>query len=133
MVHWAVSWGNNMTLFSQLLAQCNPLDPVGCITPPPFITPAIGPGGKLTGVISFMNSALKLVFIIAGIWALFNVILAGIGFMSAGGDPKKFTQAWDRIWQTLLGLFIIVASFLIAAVVGILLFNDTTAILQPTL
>lgn len=122
-----------MTLLTALLAACNPNDPIGCISPPPFITSAINASGELTGVTAFLNSILKLVFIVAGIWAFLNIILAGFGFMTAGGDPKKFTQAWDRIWQTLFGLTIIVASFLIAALIGILLFKNPTAILKPKL
>lgn len=114
---------------SQLLAAG---DPIGKIIAPTNIASALV-GGKLTGPISFMNSILRIIFIVAGIWALFNVILAGIGFMNAGGDPKKFTQSWDRIWQTLLGLFIITISFLFAAIVGIIFFKNPTAILQPTL
>jgi hypothetical protein len=53
--------------------------------------------------------------------------------MTAGGDPKNFSKAWDRIWQTLMGLMVIVASFLLAAIIGILFFKNPTAILQPTL
>jgi hypothetical protein len=49
----------------------------------------------------------------------------------AGGDSKKMTQAWDRIWQSLVGLVIIVASFVIAALVGLLFFGDAGFILSP--
>lgn len=81
----------------------------------------------------FLNSLLKLVFIAAGLWGFLNLILAGYQFMTAGGDPKKVGEAWARIWQSLLGLLIIVSSFLIAAIMGILLFKDPAAILQPKL
>lgn len=110
-------------------------DVIGKVTPPPFIKlPGIDPTtGQLTGPISLLNSLLKLVFIVAGLWAFLNLILAGFGFISAGGDPKNVTKAWDKIWQTLVGLLIIVASFLLAAIFGMLLFKDPTAILQPKL
>lgn len=95
--------------------------------------PAIDASGKLTGVITLMNSVLKLAFIVGGIWALLNFIIAGYGFMSAGGESKEITKAWDRIWQSFMGLLFIVGSFLLAAIAGIILFKDPTAILQPTL
>lgn len=81
----------------------------------------------------FLNSFLKLVFIAAGLWGFINLILAGYQFMTAGGDAKKVGEAWARIWQSLVGLLIIVSSFLIAAIMGILLFKDPSAILQPKL
>jgi hypothetical protein len=111
----------------------DPTDPIGKITPPSWWTlPGIDPiTGQLIGPIGLLNSFLKLIFIVAGLWAFLNLILAGFGFISAGGDPKNVTKAWDKIWQTLVGLLIIVASFLLAAIFGMLLFKDPTAILQP--
>lgn len=89
--------------------------------------------GKLVGPVILMNSVLKIVFIIAGLWAFINFIIAGYGFMSAGGESKNISKAWDRIWQSFIGLLFIVGSFLLAAIAGVLLFHDPTAILQPTL
>ena len=110
-------------------------DPIGQISP--FVdTPGLeisGETAKLTGIIALLNIVLRLIFIFAGIWALLNIIIAGISFISAGGDAKKVASAWARIWQSLLGLVIIVSSFLLAAVIGILLFGDPTAILAPKL
>ncbi len=109
------------------------MDPIGKISPPPFIQSGIDASGKLTGIMVFLNSLLKLVFIAGGLWGFINLILAGYQFMTAGGDAKKVGEAWARIWQSLLGLLIIVSSFLIAAIMGILLFKDPSAILQPKL
>lgn len=113
-----------------------PEDIIGVIKPSIGIltTPAIDPtSGKFIGVITLLNSILKLAFIVGGIWALLNFIIAGYGFMSAGGESKEITKAWDRIWQSFMGLLFIVGSFLLAAIAGILLFKDATAILNPTL
>ncbi len=120
-------------LLTTLLAACDPNDPIGCISRPPYMPEGIGSGGELTGIMVLLNSILKLVFVVAGLYSFVNLIIAGFDYMSAGGDAKKVTKALDRIWQTLLGLVIIVASFLLAAVFGILFFKDPTAILQPKL
>ncbi|MBI4991035.1 hypothetical protein HZB96_02980 [Candidatus Gottesmanbacteria bacterium] len=109
------------------------MDPIGKISPPAFIQSGIDASGKLTGIMVFLNSILRLVFIAAGLWGFLNLIIAGYQFMSAGGDAKAVGKAWERIWQSLLGLLVIVASFLIAAIIGILFFKDATAILQPKL
>lgn len=85
------------------------------------------------GLIVFANNLLKLVIIIAGIFALLNLIAAGFQFMTAGGDPKAVNRAWSKIWQSLIGLLVVAASFLLAAIFGWLLFGDAMTILQPTI
>lgn len=105
-------------------------DPIGQITPFVPIT-GITPEGTPVGLITLLNAVLRIIFAVAGIWAFLNIIIAGFGFISAGGDPKKVTAAWTRIWQSLLGLLIIVTSFILAAILGLLFFKDATYILNP--
>ena len=50
--------------------------------------------------------------------------------MSAGDDPKKVQGAWQKIWQTLIGLIFAAGAFVIAALVGQLIFKDANALLQ---
>lgn len=106
----------------------------GEISPPPGISRWIeeNPGiGKVLGLIPFFNSLIKLLIVIGGIYAFFNIILAGYGFLGAGDDPKKIESAWKKIWQSLLGLLFMVGSFVLAAIFGWLLFGNPTAILIP--
>jgi len=87
-------------------------------------------GGGLT---AFFSNILRLIFVVAGIYALINLIIAGFSYMTAGGDSKKLTQAWDRIWQTLLGLAIIAGSFVLAAIFGYILFGNPMFMLNPVI
>jgi len=111
-------------------------DIFGEVTPPQALR-KIYPGGigreagGPEGMIILFNNILKLLVIGAGIFALLNFILAGYSFMSAAGDPKKVELAWAKIWQSMVGLLIIAASFALAALIGKLLFGSTTAILSP--
>lgn len=89
---------------------------------------SLGPEG---GLIVLLNNVLRLVFVASGIFAFLKIILAGVGFINAGGDTKKIESAWNGIWQSLFGLVIIVGSFAIAALIGILLFGNAGAILNP--
>jgi len=100
----------------------------GNIAPPPGINQY---GDLNTGLIKFANNLLKLAIVGAGLYTFLNLILAGYDFLSAGGDTKKVTQAWNKIWQSILGLAIVASSFVIAALVGWLIFKDATAILSP--
>jgi len=97
----------------------------GPITPPSFISK------EPSGLITLFNNILRLLIVLAGIYALLNFILAGYSFISAGGDPKNIEKAWAKIWQSMVGLLIIAISFALAALLGKILFGDSTAILKP--
>jgi len=84
----------------------------------------------LGGISVFIGNILKFLIVIAGVYALFNLLTAGYSFMSAGGDPKKIADSWAKIWQTLLGLAVAAGSFVLGAIFGRLLFGDYNAILQ---
>src|SRR5581483_2992803 len=78
------------------------------------------------GIGKFLNLAIKLIIVGGGIYALFNLVLAGYAFLSAGEDPKKMEAAWAKIWQTALGLIFMAGAFVLAAIFGQLIFNDWT-------
>ena len=87
--------------------------------------------GSPGGLILFLTNILRLVFVAAGLFAFINLILAGFQFMGAGGDAKAVGQAWGKIWQSLMGLILVVGSFALAALFGYLLFGDAGYILNP--
>lgn len=85
------------------------------------------------GLALFISNVLRLFFVVAGILALFNFVLAGFQYMTSGGDSKKMEQAWSRIWLSLVGLLLMVGSFAIAGLFGWLLFKDPLFMLRPTI
>lgn len=87
--------------------------------------------GEPGGLILLLTNVLRLVFIAGGIFAFFNLIVSGFQYMGAGGDVKQLNQAWNRIWQSLIGLVIIVGSFALAALFGYLIFGNAGFILSP--
>lgn len=105
---------------------------VGTVTNPlpgPYKT-LVGANG---GLILFFSNILRLVFVVAGIWAFINFIIAGYQYMTAAGDTKSLSAAWGRIWQTLVGMVFLVGSFAVAALMGQLFFGSPTAILSPAI
>lgn len=104
------------------------VNPFGTVNPPPGVVNfPEGPGG----LISLLTILLRLLVVAGGIYALINIILAGYGFISAGGDSEAITKAWAKIWQSLIGLLIIAGSFLIVAVISQIVFGRPDAILNP--
>ena len=83
------------------------------------------------GLAGLLGNALRIFFIVAGIVAFFNFIIAGFQYMLAAGDSKALQSAWDRIWQSLLGLILISGSFALAAVFGWIIFKDPLFMIHP--
>lgn len=83
------------------------------------------------GLGNFLNIILKVMIVGAGIYALFNFIIAGYTFLSAGGDSKKVEAAWAKIWQSAIGLAFAAGAFVLAAIFGKLIFGEWDFILSP--
>ena len=83
-----------------------------------------------SGLFALLSNILKLVGAIAGIFFIIQIILAGFGYISANGDPKKTEAAWNKIWQSLIGLIIITSAFVIAGFVSRI---TGINLLQPTI
>jgi hypothetical protein len=105
-------------------------DPFGPVTPPQALAPY---GAGASGIPVFISILLKTLIMIAAIYAIFNFVIAGYGYISGGGDPKRIQNATEKIWQSVLGLVVAAGAFVIGGVVGQLLFGDANAILQITL
>jgi hypothetical protein len=100
----------------------------GRVNPPPGVNQYSGE--FLAGFPNFINNVLKFLIVVAGVYALFNFVVAGYSFMSAGDDPKKVAGAWSKIWQTVLGLAFAAGAFVLAAIFGQIIFGDPNALLQ---
>jgi hypothetical protein len=87
--------------------------------------------GDLTKMSVLLNNILKLLIVIGGLYALVNIVLAGYQFIGAVNDPKKIEAAWAKIWQSVIGLLIIVASFALGALLSKILFGNATVIFNP--
>lgn len=106
----------------------------GEIQPPPGVEKyqaLVGPGE--IGIIIFASYMIRLITIIAGIFSLFNLIMAGFKYITAANDVKAVETAWQSIYMSLIGLIIIVSSFTITAIISFVLFGDATFILDPQL
>jgi hypothetical protein len=111
----------------KLLAE----NPFGVISPPSGLEKYKDSPGTAIGTL--IQYVIWILIVGAGVYALFNFIMAGYGFMSAGDDPKKVAAAWSKIWQTALGLALTAGAFVLAALFGQLIFGRWDFILKPTI
>lgn len=78
----------------------------------------------------FISNIIKAAIVIAGLYAIINFILAGYAYLSAAGDPKKASEATTKITQSVIGLVIIVCTFILGGIISNILFGDPTTIFQ---
>lgn len=104
-------------------------DPIGKIAAPSHIDNV----GDLEsgGVVRLLNSILKTAMVVAGIWVLINLILAGFAYVASGDKPEEITKAGQKIYMSIIGLVIIVGAFTLSAIIGWLVYGDASAILSP--
>jgi len=114
-------------IFFQFLAVAD--DVIGTVTPPAIIDD--GYGGYQTGITAFISNIILLLTIVAGLWMLINFILAGLQFISSRGDEKAIASAWNKIYNSIIGMVIIVVAYLLVALLSYLLFGDPGFILNP--
>lgn len=70
---------------------------------------------------NLLQAALTIVFTIGIVMAIAFIIYAGVQWGMSGGDKQKLQQARGRITFAIIGLVVILASFLIVRVVFTLL------------
>ncbi len=94
----------------------------GEITPPEVLTPLIDEayieGDQGGGIFILLNRLFSLVGVVAGVFFVIQILLAGFAYISASGDPKKTEAAWAKIYQSIIGLVIVSSAFVLTAVIG---------------
>lgn len=107
----------------------------GTVSPPPGVDlfPGATAAGHGEGLILFISNIIKVMFIIAGLLSLFNIIFAGYTYLGSSGDPKATSQATSSLTYSLLGLAIMVGAFTIISIISFLMFGDSSYILNPVL
>lgn len=86
--------------------------------------------GAIGQILSILASSL---IVLAGVYALFNFILAGYAFMNANNDPAKVQGAWAKIYQTMIGVVFSAGAFVLASILGRLVFGSWTALTNPVI
>lgn len=114
-------------------SQIAQVDIFGRLSPPPGVAEynrAAG-GGDAIGIIVFFSNIIRIATIVAGVWILFNFILAGYDYVTSSGDTGAHKRVVDRITMSVIGLVIIVLAYTITAVISALFFGDAGFILNP--
>ena len=67
---------------------------------------------------SIMSKVIGAMTIGAGIWFLFQAIIAGYNYMSAGGDKARIEAAGKKLTNSLIGIALVIAAYGLLALIG---------------
>lgn len=101
---------------------------LGNINPPPTKYKILSEGG----LTSFISNLLIFIITIAGLFTLVNFIIAGYLYMSSNGEPQKIMAAGNKMLQSLIGLAVISAAFIIAGIIGYAFFKQADFLFNPS-
>lgn len=89
-------------------------------------------GGQI-GLLLFFSNLFQLLTVIAGLWVLLNIVLAGFEYISSQGDSGAHAKVREKVTNSVLGIVLIVSAYTIVAIIGLLFFGEANYFLQPTL
>ena len=85
----------------------------------PWIAPLSGANADPSILLSrIISNVLGVMTIGAGIWFLFQVIVAGYNYLSAGGDKARIENAGRKLTNSLIGIAIVVAAYGLIGILG---------------
>lgn len=120
--------------------NCNSSE-IGGVAPPKAILSlndrtrfsGTGSEGESIGIIMFISNLIRVFAIVAGIWAMFNLLMGGYTLITSMSDAGAMEKVKNNITMTVVGLAIIAGAYIIAAVIGAVMFGDPNFILRPQL
>lgn len=76
------------------------------------------PTGDSASIDKITQFGLNVLFIVAAVFALLTLLLAGIQWITSDGDKQKVSAARLRITYAVIGLVIVLLAFLIVNIIG---------------
>lgn len=86
-----------------------------------FSDPNVNPIAKFSNLGTILNLVIPILMLGAAILLLFMLIAGGFTILTAGKDPEKIQKAKRTFTFAIIGLIIIISSFLIVKLIGTIL------------
>jgi len=96
----------DMQLIKNVYAQVNIADP------------GVNPAAKFGTIASFTNIAIPLMMVVAGFFTLSMLLMGAYKYLTSEGNPEKISKAQSTMVYAVIGLFLVVASFIFTKIIG---------------
>lgn len=114
-----------MTITNILAQNATPLGRIGGDSLGPFGNIGNGAYEGLIGITKIVSSIIGMMTIAAAIWFVFQFMVGGFFWITAGGDKANLEKARHRISDAFIGLIIVVIGWAVLALAGQFLGIDT--------
>ncbi len=84
-------------------------------------------------VVYILSRVVGFLTIAASLWFLIQILIAGLSWISAGGEKNKLTEARERLTNSFIGLVVVVAAWAVLALTGVFFgveFTNPASILE---
>jgi TRAP-type C4-dicarboxylate transport system permease small subunit len=81
----------------------------------------------------FISRMIRLISLLAGLWSFVNIIVAGYTYITGQGNANSHEKVRNLVTMSVLGLFLIVLSYMVGGLIGLIFFGDASFILEPTI
>jgi hypothetical protein len=106
---------------------------IGRVTAPGAVANINATSGGDIGVIFFISRLINFANIIAGILVMLNFVYAGFSYITSAGDSSAMVKINEKLTWSFIGIIIIVGSYTIAGIFGLVFYADPTFIIAPKL
>lgn len=89
-----------------------------------FSQTSVNPIAKFDSITTLVNLVLPIMMLVGGFITLGMLLLGAYRYLTSEGNPEKISKAQSVIIYAVIGLFLIVASFVITKIIGYVLKVD---------
>lgn len=75
---------------------------------------------------SIVSNVISVMTIVAGLWFIFNFFIGAVGIVFAAGNEDALKKGSQKITTSLVGLVIVIASYTLISLIGLILGFDVT-------
>jgi len=81
----------------------------------------------------FLNKFIVVINVLAGIWVIVNLTLAGYDYIVSQGNDSAYQRVRDKITMSFIGLGLLVVAYAAVAIISSIFFGDPSFVLKPKL
>lgn len=106
---------------------------IGGVDAPPAVAAINSASGSDIGIVFFISRLIQFANIVAGILVMINFVMAGFTYIVNAGSSSVNEKVRDQLTWSILGILLIVGSYSLAGIFGLVFYGDPTFIISPTL
>jgi len=106
---------------------------IGGVTAPDAISNINSKSGGDIGLIFFLSRAINFANIVAGILVMINFVSSGFLYITGASSASNMSKINQKMMWSIVGILMIIGSYTLAAIFGVVFYGDPTFIINPTI